>query len=137
MVSGLAILGVVAMGAIVAFIAGVVVYGQGYVRGMKHEALEWASAFDGSNPVKDDAYCECPDWTPCGCGNQPPRHCMYCCHDLSPEQLVAFDFENWEYIPPRPKALPVQIFCGKCGMTIDNPTEADLDFHFGAEHNET
>lgn len=32
-------------------------------------------------------YCSCPDWLTCGCGNQPPHHCMYCCLDLSPEQL--------------------------------------------------
>lgn len=33
-------------------------------------------------------FCSCVDWEPCGCGNQPPYHCMWCCHDLSQEQIV-------------------------------------------------
>lgn len=23
----------------------------------------------------------------CGCGNQPPIHCMWCCADLTPEEI--------------------------------------------------
>ncbi len=83
------------------------------------------------NPVE---FCSCPNWEPCGCGNQPPRHCMWCCLDLTPEQLAAFDFETDEHIPPRPKGLPVQISCGACNVTIDNPTEEEVNFHFSEEH---
>lgn len=25
----------------------------------------------------------------CGCGNQPPWHCMYCCEDMTEEELRA------------------------------------------------
>lgn len=25
--------------------------------------------------------------SPCGCGNQPPFHCMYCCEDFTEAQL--------------------------------------------------
>ena len=25
----------------------------------------------------------------CGCGNQPPIHCMWCCEDLTPEEIEA------------------------------------------------
>lgn len=35
----------------------------------------------------ETVYCTCDDWEPCGCGNQPPYHCMYCCEELTPEQL--------------------------------------------------
>ena len=36
-------------------------------------------------------FCKCPDWEACGCGNQPPRHCMWCCLDLTKAQLVEQD----------------------------------------------
>jgi hypothetical protein len=52
-------------------------------------------------------FCTCEDWEPCGCGNQPPPHCMYCCLDLTQEQLAAFNFNTDEHIPPRPKSLPI------------------------------
>lgn len=78
--------------------------------------------------------CNCEDWSPCPCGNDGPWHCQYCCLDLTPEQLMAFDFKEWEYIPRRPRKLPARIHCGKCELTIDNPTQADLDFHFGDPH---
>jgi hypothetical protein len=84
-----------------------------------------------------DDFCQCEDWEPCACGNQPPRHCMWCCHDLTDEQLDSFDFKNWEFIPPRPRELPTQISCGTCGMTIDNPTQQDIDHHFRENHGKT
>ena len=31
--------------------------------------------------------CTCEDWKPCGCGNQPPYHCMWCAKDLSEKQI--------------------------------------------------
>lgn len=34
-------------------------------------------------------FCSCLGWEPCACGNQPPRHCMLCCRELSPEQITA------------------------------------------------
>lgn len=33
-------------------------------------------------------FCNCLDWEPCGCGNQPPFHCMWCCQKLTAEQVV-------------------------------------------------
>jgi hypothetical protein len=44
-------------------------------------------------------FCECEDWELCGCGNQPPYHCMWCCKDLSPERLATWDWEKWRRIP--------------------------------------
>jgi hypothetical protein len=37
----------------------------------------------------DDRFCKCLGWEPCACGNQPPYHCMWCCGDLTPEQVEA------------------------------------------------
>lgn len=34
-----------------------------------------------------DSYCT-PHHHVCGCGNQPPYHCMYCCKDLTNEELL-------------------------------------------------
>lgn len=84
-----------------------------------------------SNPV---GFCTCKDWETCGCGN-PPVHCMWCCLDLTPEQIAQWDFENWDSIPPRPTCLPMQITCGRCGASVDNPTQEEIDFHFSEEHN--
>jgi len=78
--------------------------------------------------------CDCPDWEPCPCGSDSPAHCQWCCLDLTPEQIAAFNFETDEHIPPRPKDLPVQISCGACGITIDNPTEEQINFHFSEGH---
>ena len=78
--------------------------------------------------------CTCPDWEPCACGSDSPPHCQWCCLNLTSEQLAAFNFETWEFIPPRPTALPSQISCGACGVTIDNPTEEEINFHFSEEH---
>jgi len=39
-------------------------------------------------PQKSDKkFCTCADWEPCGCGHQPPYHCMWCCLELSREQF--------------------------------------------------
>lgn len=82
-----------------------------------------------------EEFCSCPEWEPCGCGNQQDgRHCMYCCKFLTPGQIAAFDFDTDEHIPPRLKGLPIQIHCGACNLTIDNPTEEQVDHHFSAEH---
>src|SRR5271157_313838 len=86
---------------------------------------------DNDNTVK---FCSCPDWETCGCGNQPPYHCMWCCLDLTPEQLAQWNFETWDYIPPRPKRMPKRISCGFCGVSIDNPTQEQIDEHFNEEH---
>jgi hypothetical protein len=82
-----------------------------------------------------EEFCTCPDWEPCGCGNQEDGpHCVYCAHPLSPGQLAAFDFDMDEHIPPRPRGLPTQIQCGACETTIDNPTQEQVDFHLSDEH---
>jgi hypothetical protein len=47
-------------------------------------------------------FCICIDSDMCGCDNQPPYHCMYCCHDLSPEQLEKWDFEKHEWKGTKP-----------------------------------
>ena len=39
-------------------------------------------------------YCNCADWEVCGCGNQPPHHCIYCCRDLTPEQMETEEFKR-------------------------------------------
>jgi len=83
-----------------------------------------------------EGFCSCEDWETCGCGNQPPYHCMYCCKTLTPEQLATWNFETWDHIPPSPRGLPLQITCGQCCITIDNPTQEQVDFHFSEEHNE-
>jgi len=74
-------------------------------------------------------FCTCSDWDPCSCGD-PEIHCMYCCLPLTAEQIAGFNFETWEYIPPRPTALPIQITCGHCGITIDHPTQEQINLHF-------
>jgi hypothetical protein len=37
----------------------------------------------------EDRMCQCLGWEPCACGNQPPYHCMWCCRELSAEQIEA------------------------------------------------
>ncbi len=81
-------------------------------------------------------FCACFDWEPCPCGvasKSEPPHCMYCCLDLTKDQRKQFDFTTWEHIPPRPKGLPIQISCGACQTTIDNPTQEQIDYHFTEE----
>ncbi len=41
------------------------------------------------NRNDDVGFCRCLGWEACGCGNQPPYHCMLCCKELSPEQVAA------------------------------------------------
>ncbi len=59
---------------------------------------EWVELPTAGDGVTDDSlvlssaiekeYCSCPDWSPCACGNaQVEPHCMYCCKDLTPEQV--------------------------------------------------
>jgi hypothetical protein len=36
----------------------------------------------------ESRFCNCPDWEPCGCGHQPPYHCMWCCLELTKEQFA-------------------------------------------------
>lgn len=36
----------------------------------------------------------------CGCGNQPPYHCMYCCKDLTDEELLE-EFRTYPGDPHR------------------------------------
>ena len=33
-------------------------------------------------------FCSCSDGEPCGCGNQPPHHCMWCCRELTERQIT-------------------------------------------------
>ena len=40
-------------------------------------------------------FCTCKDWEPCGCGHQPPYHCMYCCLELSREQFEQAKSRGW------------------------------------------
>jgi len=34
-------------------------------------------------------FCTRLAWEPCGCGKQPRYHCMYCCLELTAEQITA------------------------------------------------
>ena len=87
------------------------------------------------NETTVQEFCQCPDWEACGCVNQPPYHCMWCCRDLTAEQLAQWDFDNWDYRTPKPKGLPQEIFCGQCQLRIVDPTEEEFNFHFSDEHN--
>jgi len=89
------------------------------------------SADNNRNTV---GFCTCEDWETCACGD-PEIHCMYCCLPLTKEQIAQWNFEEWDFIPPRPKGLPIQISCGACQITIDNPTQEQVDYHFSEEHN--
>ena len=40
-------------------------------------------------------FCDCMGWEPCGCGNQPPYHCMQCCRELTEEQIKAARARGW------------------------------------------
>lgn len=40
-------------------------------------------------------FCNCSDWEPCSCENQPPYHCMRCCRELSPERIAAARERGW------------------------------------------
>jgi len=42
----------------------------------------------GRVPSDEQRFCTCMDWEPCGCGNQPPYHCMWCCLELTPQQTT-------------------------------------------------
>jgi hypothetical protein len=64
-------------------------------------------AFEALKKIAPDAvqvFCECGETAQCGCGD-PVLHCMFCCGDLTPEQikkeeehLAAFLRDN----PPNP-----------------------------------
>jgi len=55
---------------------------------LRDRSLAFGSAgFRDRNNDKQKSYCSCEDWEPCGCGNQPPYHCMWCCRELNSEQL--------------------------------------------------
>ena len=47
------------------------------------EPVDVKPNIDGTQP----RYCTCADWEPCGCGNQPPCHCQWCCLELTAEQF--------------------------------------------------
>lgn len=51
--------------------------------GPRHGTGEMAGKFE-----KTQQFCSCSDWEPCGCGNQPPYHCMWCCLNLTAEQIA-------------------------------------------------
>ena len=43
----------------------------------------------GTDNQPEQRFCICLGWEPCGCGNQPPYHCVLCCRELNPEQIAA------------------------------------------------
>ena len=51
-------------------------------------AFSAAGLKDQSAVVRPDGFCSCSDWEPCGCSHQPPYHCMWCCQDLTIEQIA-------------------------------------------------
>lgn len=51
--------------------------------GPRHGTGEMAGKFEDTQ-----RFCSCSDWEPCGCGNQPPYHCMWCCLNLTAEQIA-------------------------------------------------
>jgi hypothetical protein len=60
---------------------------------LRDRSLAFAAA--GFRPGRSEesgetpAFCNCSDWEPCACGNQPPYHCMWCCRQLTDEQIIA------------------------------------------------
>lgn len=51
--------------------------------------LRHRSAHANENSEGALQFCNCSDWEPCGCGHQPPYHCMWCCLRLTAEQILA------------------------------------------------
>jgi hypothetical protein len=60
---------------------------------LRDRSLAFADAGFRSQNVHEPSdvrgFCNCPDWEPCGCGHQPPYHCMWCCRELPAERLAA------------------------------------------------
>lgn len=52
--------------------------------GMRHKTADRVA--DSEDAMR---FCNCSDWEPCGCGHQPPYHCMWCCLKLTAEQIAA------------------------------------------------
>ena len=51
--------------------------------------LRHTTADGVANSEDAPQFCNCSDWEPCGCGHQPPFHCMWCCRELTGEQIAA------------------------------------------------
>lgn len=52
--------------------------------------LDWLiGKLPGEIEVGDIASDHCEEFgcEPCGCGNQPPYHCMFCCRDFNSEEV--------------------------------------------------
>lgn len=58
--------------------------------GLRHDSGDMAGKSE-----ETQRFCTCSDWEPCACGNQPPYHCMLCCRELTPEQIVAARERGW------------------------------------------
>ncbi len=57
---------------------------------LRDRSLAFAAAGPRDHRVdRAGGFCSCSEWEPCGCGNQPPYHCMLCCKELSRDQIVA------------------------------------------------
>ena len=61
---------------------------------LRDRSLAFAAAgprgvHDIARATASDEFCNCLDWEPCGCGNQPPYHCMWCCRELTERQVTA------------------------------------------------
>ena len=56
---------------------------------LRDRSLAFAAAGPRDHSVDSaGGFCSCSDWEPRGCGHQPPYHCMWCCRDLSMEQIA-------------------------------------------------
>lgn len=55
---------------------------------MRHEIVLFKHPLDAELCDGDEGC-----WEPCGCGNQPPMHCMHCARDLTLEQVTTLLLE--------------------------------------------
>jgi hypothetical protein len=60
---------------------------------LRDRSLALANAGFRNHPVEGlgevREFCDCANWEPCACANQPPYHCMWCCRELTDEQVTA------------------------------------------------
>jgi hypothetical protein len=57
-------------------------------RSLAFAAAGWRNhGVDQSSPARGS--CRCSDWEPCACAHQPPYHCMWCCRELTADQLAS------------------------------------------------
>ena len=58
-------------------------------RSLAFAAAGLRSSHAGEEASTSQHFCDCSDWEPCNCGNQPPHHCMRCCRELTQPQISA------------------------------------------------